>query len=172
MVELVLFYCFAAVVIGGAILMVTSRNIFHSALYLAVSLLGVAAVFAMMGSFFLAGIQVLIYIGAVVVLTIFVINLTKQIAGGSNYQTNEQVWPAIITGLLAAALIILALLKTDWFLTIGKSVAQTELTDNTALIGKQLLTDFVLPFEIISVMLLAALIGAIAIVSRDKEETK
>jgi NADH-quinone oxidoreductase subunit J len=172
MVELVLFYIFAATIIGNAVLMVTSRNIFHSALYLAVALFGVAAEFAMMGSFFIAGIQVLIYIGAIVVLTIFVINLTRQISGGPAPQTNEQVIPAILTALLAASLIILAVIKTDWLTRIAQSVAQAESTDNTALIGRQLLTDFVLPFEIISVMLLAALIGAIAIVSRDKEPAK
>jgi NADH-quinone oxidoreductase subunit J len=172
MVELILFYAFAAVILGSAVLMVTVKNIFHSALYMAASLFGVAAEFAMMGSFFLAGIQVLIYIGAIVVLTIFVINLTKQISGGPIPQTNEQAVPAAITGLLAASLIILAVIKTDWFTRIAQSVAQSEATDNTAIIGQQLLTNFVIPFEVISVVLLAALIGAIAIIGKDKEAAK
>lgn len=172
MVELILFYAFAGITIFAALLMVLSRNIFHSALFLALTLLGVAALFAMMGSFFIAGVQVLIYIGAVVVLTIFVINLTKQVMGQDATQVNDHVIAAIITSLLSACLIILAVLKTDWGTRIAQSVAQSELTDNTALIGRQLLTNFVLPFEVISVMLLAALIGAIAIVSRDKEADK
>ncbi len=172
MIELILFYAFAGVTIFAAMLMVLSRNIFHSALFLALALLGVAALFAMMGSFFIAGIQVLLYIGAVVVLTIFVINLTKQVIGQDVSQVNELVLPAIITSLLSACLIILAVLKTDWGTRIAQSVAQSELTDNTAIIGRQLLTNFVIPFEIVSVLLLAALIGAIAIVSRDKEADK
>lgn len=172
MVELILFYAFAGVTIFAAMLMVLSRNIFHSALFLAATLLGVAALFAMMGSFFIAGVQVLLYIGAVVVITIFVINLTKQVIGQDAPQVNEHVLPAVITSLFSACLIILAVIKTDWGTRIAQSVAQTELTDNTVIIGKQLLTNFVIPFEVVSVLLLAVLIGAIAIVSRDKEEQK
>ena len=172
MVELLLFYAFAALTVFSAALLVTSRNVFHGALYLAVSLFGVAAIFALAGSFFLAGIQVLIYIGAVVVLLIFVINLTKQLAGSSAAQINEAVWPAVITSLLTVTLIILAVLKTDWVTRIGRSAAQAEAGDNTAVIGTQLLTNFAIPFEVVSVLLLAALIGAIAIVSRDREAAK
>jgi NADH-quinone oxidoreductase subunit J len=172
MVELVLFYAFAGVTIFAAMLMVLSRNIFHSALFLALTLFGVAALFAMMGSFFLAGIQVLLYIGAVVVLTLFVINLTKQVVGQDAPQINEHVIPAILVSLLSGTLIILAVLRTDWGTRIAQSVAQLEKTDNTAVIGGQLLTNFIIPFEVISVLLLAALIGAIAIVSRDREALK
>lgn len=172
MVELVLFYAFAALIIFSAVLLVTARNVFHGALYLASTLFGVAAIFALSGSFFLAGIQVLIYIGAVVVLLIFVINLTRQIAGSSAAQINEAVVPAMITSLLTVALIVLAVLRTDWATRIGRSVAQTEAADNTAVIGTQLLTNFAIPFEVVSVLLLAALIGAIAIISRDNEAGK
>jgi NADH-quinone oxidoreductase subunit J len=115
---------------------------------------------------------VLIYIGAVVVLLIFVKKHTRQIAGSSAAQVNEAVVPALITSLLTITLIVLAVLKTDWATRIGKSVAQTEAMDNTAVIGTQLLTNFAIPFEVVSVLLLAALIGAIAIVSRDKEAGK
>jgi NADH-quinone oxidoreductase subunit J len=168
MVELALFYAFAGVMIFSAVLMVTSRNIFHSALFLALSLLCVAALFALLGSFFIAGIQVLIYIGAVVVLTIFVINLTKQVIGRDTPQVNQHVFLAVITSLVSACLIILAVLKTGWGTIFLESVAKSERTDNIPLIGRKLLTDFVLPFEVVSVLLLATLIGAIAIISRDK----
>jgi NADH:ubiquinone oxidoreductase subunit 6 (subunit J) len=172
MVELVIFYAFAALILLSAVLMTTSRNIFHSALYLALCLFGVAAIFVLLNSYFLAGIQVLIYIGAVVILTIFVINLTREITGKLIPQTNKQVIPAILASLLTAGLIILTVLKTGWGARLGQSVAKMSNTDNVGLIGRQFLTDFVLPFEIASVLLLAALIGAVVIVSKDEEAEK
>jgi NADH-quinone oxidoreductase subunit J len=172
MVELVIFYAFAALILLAAVMMVAAKNIFHSALYLALCLFGVAAIFVLLNSYFIAGIQVLIYIGAVVILTIFVINMTREITGKLIPQVNRQVIPAIMASLLTAGLIILTVLKTDWGTRIGQSVAQFSKTDNAGVIGRQLLTDFVLPFEIASVLLLAALIGAVVIVSKDKEVEK
>jgi NADH-quinone oxidoreductase subunit J len=168
MAETVLFYSFAAVTLFAAVLMVTSRNIFHSALFLALTLFGVASLFVLLHSYFLAGIQVLIYIGAVVVLTLFVINLTREITGRTTPQMNAQVIPAVLTSLLALFLIVAAVLKTDWKTRLpGSSTA-----DNTALLGNQLLTNFAIPFEVVSVLLLAAMIGAVVIISKDKEESK
>ncbi|HPD18325.1 MAG TPA: NADH-quinone oxidoreductase subunit J [Candidatus Goldiibacteriota bacterium] len=167
---LVIFYLLSFLTVVAAILMVTSRNIFHSALYLAAVLFGVAGIFVLLNSYFLAGIQVLIYIGAVIVLTIFVINLTHKITGADVPQFNKQIVPAFVVSLLSTVLIILAVLKTDWFHRMqGGNVA---IVDNTALIGKQFLTDFIIPFEVISVLLLAALIGAIVLVAKDRGDEK
>ena len=168
--SLAIFYLMAFLIVAAAVLMVTSRNIFHSALYLAAALFGVAGIFVLLNSYFLAGIQVLIYIGAVVVLTIFVINLTRKITGSEIPQFNKQIIPSFIVSLLGIILIVLVVLKTDWFHRIqgGSSAA----VDNTAIIGRQFLTDFVIPFEIVSVLLLAALIGAIVLVARDRGDEK
>ena len=168
MTEAILFYAFAGLILLSAILMVTSKNVFYSALYLALSLMGVAAIFVILNAYFLAGIQVLIYIGAVVVLAIFVINLTKQITGKDSPQFNRQIIPAILVSLTSAAVIILAVLKSGWAADITHTIPAAK----TELIGKLLLTDFVVPFEVISVLLLASLIGAVVIVSADKEEKK
>jgi len=168
MAESVIFYIFAAIIAGSALMMVVSRNMFHSALWLAAALFGVAAVFVLLNAYFLAGVQVLIYIGAVVVLTIFVINLTKEITGKEAKQLNRQVVPAVITSLLTFSLIMLAMLKTDWATRIAQKTAE----DKTAIIGKLLLTDFVVPFEAVSVLLLAALVGAIVIVAKDDNGEK
>lgn len=163
---LVIFYLMAFLIVVSAVLMVTSKNIFHSALYLASVLFGVAGIFVLLNSYFLAGIQVLIYIGAVVVLTIFVINLTKKITGQEIPQFNKQILPSFIVSALSTVLIILVILKTDWLKRIQGGTIATK--DNTAIIGRQFLTDFVIPFEVVSVLLLAALIGAIVLVARDK----
>jgi len=168
MAETIIFYMAAAVVLVSAVLMAVSRNIMHSALYLALTLLGTAAVFVLLNSYFVAGIQVLLYIGAVVVLTIFVISLTREITGKSEAQLNSQVLPAFLTAAAAAGLIILAVLKTDWH---SRAPSKTAL-DNTADIGRLFLTDFVIPFEAVSVLLLAALIGAVVIISSGKEGKK
>lgn len=169
MIETILFYCFAGLILISAVLTVTSRNIFHGALYLAACLFGVAAVYALLQAYFLAAVQVLIYIGAVVVLTIFVINLTKGITGKNVPMVSRQVLPAALVSLLTAALIILSLVKTGGFDAQAK--AQSAM-NNTALIGKLLLKDYAVAFEMVSVLLLAALIGAIVMVSRDKAEEK
>ncbi|HRU39731.1 MAG TPA: NADH-quinone oxidoreductase subunit J [Candidatus Goldiibacteriota bacterium] len=170
--EQVIFYAFAAMILLSAGLMVTSRNIFHSALYLALCLFGVAGIFVLLNSYFLAGIQVLVYIGAVVILTIFVINLTRQTTGEGIRQMNRQAVPAALVAAAAFALISLSVMKSGWMNRIGESVAKYSKTDNAGLIGRQFLGDFVLPFEIASLILLAALIGAVVIVSKDEGKDK
>ena len=147
----------------------TAKNIFHCALYLASTLFGVAAIFILLNAYFLAAVQVLIYIGAVVVLTIFVVNLTKEITGEKPVFVRGNVLPALIVSALTATLIILALVKT----TGGQILAKETLAvDFTRVLGKQLLSNFVLAFEVVSVLLLAALIAAITIVSKDPEDKK
>ncbi len=165
MTSLVFFYIFAVLIVISAIFMVTSRNIYYSALWLALTLFAVAGIFVLLNAYFLAGIQVLIYIGAVVVLTIFVINLTKEIEGKTEKQFNKQTIPALLALLTGIVLVVLAVLKTDW----ASRIAGWTNYDETAKIGNLLLNDFVIPFEAASVLLLIALIGAIAIVSLDKE---
>lgn len=165
MTNLIFFYIFAVLIIVSAIFVVISKNIYYSALWLALTLFSVAGIFVILNAYFLAGIQVLIYIGAVVVLTIFVINLTAEIEGKKEKQHNKQIIPAIITSILCAVLIILAVLKTDWTSRTLQWVAH----DETAKLGHLLLSDFVLPFEVASVLLLVALLGSLAIVSLDKE---
>lgn len=167
MTELVLFYAFAAVVLVWALLTVTARNVFHSALYLAMSLFGVAAVFALLGSFFLAGLQVLLYIGAVVVLSIFVISMTRNISGAAGAQFTGLKAPAAVVALLTGGLLTLAVTRTPWETPYSPSAAAGGLADDAAAIGLHLLSDFSIPFEAVSVLLLAALLGAVAIIAKD-----
>ncbi|HDQ26731.1 MAG TPA: NADH-quinone oxidoreductase subunit J [bacterium] len=168
MAESILFYGFAAMILIAGLMVVISRNLFHAALWLALSLFGVAGIYVLLSSYFVAGIQVLIYIGAVVVLTIFVINMTREITGDMNAPRKTAVVPALLASALTAALIISAMLKTDWASRMSRAPASG--ADNTELIGRLLLTDFVVPFEAVSMLLLAALIGAVVIVSKDTGE--
>lgn len=165
MTEAILFYLFAGTAVIAAVLTVTVRNIFHAALYLALALFGVAAVFGLLGSYFLAGLQVLLYVGAVVVLSIFVISMTRGADGHTGAKAGRRTLPALLTALLTGGLLASSIALTRW--PEGVTPPPGTLADDAAAIGRHILTDFVLPFEAVSVLLLAALIGAVAIIARD-----
>jgi len=175
MAETVLFYAFAAIILAGAVMVVPSRNVLYSALWLALTLLGVAAIFILLNAYFLAGIQVLIYIGAVVVLAIFVINLTAEISGKHAGQLNRQVIPAVLASLLTFVLIAAALLKTDW----ATRIASYSGADKTGLIGDATIIDmlennysgiFERDNELLSVLITRAVKYKASIVSQDEKE--
>ncbi|HDT15615.1 MAG TPA: NADH-quinone oxidoreductase subunit J [Firmicutes bacterium] len=166
MAESIIFYSLAAVIVASALFTVLSKNIFHSALWLALSLFGVAGIYVVLNSHFLAGIQVLIYIGAIVVLAIFAINLTKSITGKDIPQMNGRTGAAFVVSAAGLFIIVSAVLKSAW----GAAIAKGPAAGKTELIGKLLVGDFVIPFEVVSVLLLAALTGAVVIISRAKED--
>ncbi len=168
MAEVILFYALAALTVISAALTVTVKNIFHAALYLARALFAVAAIYVTLGAYFLAAIQVLVYIGAIVVLAIFVINLTRALTTAATTLTRRWVVPAALVSALTACLIGVALLKSP----LGGAAPLQPAADPTATIGRHLLGASVLPFELVSVLLLPALIAAITVVSKDREEEK
>src|SRR6266516_4223840 len=144
----------------GAIRMVTSRNVVHAALYLVVTLAMVGAVYLLLAAEFLAWVQVLIYVGAIVVLLLFSLMLTKAPIGRDTLDNQQRVVAAVVgAGILAG----LAFLINDTFG--GKKVTLQPV--RTAQVGTAIFRDFVLPFEVVSVLLLAALIGAIVIARKD-----
>lgn len=182
MADAIIFYALAALTVISAGLVVTVKNIFHAALWLAVALFSVAALYVTLGAFFLAAIQVLVYIGAVVVLAIFVINLTRTVTGAAVTLSRRWIIPAALVSALTVCLIAVALLKAAGAgglggvggAAAGASQAAPPLPagDGTALLGRQLLGAYVLPFELVSVLLLSALIAAIAVVGKDREDEK
>jgi len=167
MIDAILFYTFGALLVASAVLAVTVRNIFHAALYLALALLAVAAIYVTLGAYFLAALQIMVYIGAVVVLAIFVINLTRNLTGAPVSLSRRWVIPAILVSALTVCLIAVALLKAS-----PMPAPPEHEAGSTATLGRQLLGDFVLPFELVSVLLLSALIAAVTIVNKDAEEEK
>lgn len=154
------FYLFGLVAVGGAIGMIVARKLVHSAIFLVVSFLGVAAIYLLARADFLAGVQVLIYAGAIMILMLFAIMLTPgQVEVAS--RLGQQ---------LAAALVAAAFLVISAFTLTGANwpLAQT-LSDKptTEAIGQLILGKYVLPFEMASVLLLAAMVGAILIARED-----
>ncbi len=180
MAEAILFYALAALIVIAAGLVVTVKNIFHAALFLALALFAVAALYVTLGAYFLAAIQVLVYIGAVVVLAIFVINLTRQVTGTAVTLNRRWILPAVLVSALTACLIVVALLKSaaaggGGEANAGNAAGPAPMlapVDTAAALGRQLLGAYVLPFELVSVLLLSALIAAIAIIGKDRENEK
>jgi NADH-quinone oxidoreductase subunit J len=156
-----LFYLFGFIIIVSGILVVSLKDIFHCALMLVVCMFSVAALYVLLGADFIAAVQVLIYVGAVAVLMIFAIMLTARVSGAGIKQQNEQVPIALITTLVFVAVTLFGLGKTVWNVS-----TRTVPAEGTMKLGKLLLTTYVLPFEIVSVVLLVALIGAIVIARR------
>ncbi len=154
------FYTFGLVSVGGAVGMVTARRLVHSAIFLVASFLGVAAVYLLARADFLAAMQVLIYAGAIIILMLFAIMLTPRQLESAGHR-GQKLAAALVAGsfLLVAAL---TLLGTNWPLAATRSEQPT-----TEAIGKLLLTSYVLPFEMASVLLLAAMVGAILIARED-----
>jgi NADH-quinone oxidoreductase subunit J len=157
-----IFYILAAIMIGAAVMVVSIKNIFHSALFLVLCFFSVAGIYVLLEAEFLAAVQVLIYVGAITILMIFAIMLTHKLYSAKIRQSNEQVIPGlIIVGALLVATIF-ALGSTAWKLSFETAPVQS-----TVGVGKLLLTKYVLPFEIVSVVLLTALIGAVIIARRE-----
>ena len=145
----------------AALGVVLLRNIFHSALCLVATLLGVAALYFSLQAEFIAVVQILLYVGAVMTLVIFAIMLTHRIANPMIPQMNRQSLPAFGALVLFVLFVGKLLLKTPW--------SSSPIADRVSALtlGSALLGEFVFPFEVISVILIAALVGAIVIARKD-----
>jgi NADH-quinone oxidoreductase subunit J len=159
--ETVLFILFGAIAVCGAIMVVTRKHPMASALYLILTLFAVAALFVLRQAHFLAAIQVIIYAGAVVVLFVFVIMLINVPEGRLPV---ERATTMRVLGVLAAGCFILESAVLARRYSMPKGPAAEVGTVET--VGRALFTDYLLAFEITSVLLLAAVIGAIALAKR------
>lgn len=159
-----IFVVVAALVVVPAVLVVTVKNVFHSALWLVTSLCGVAGMYAMLAADFLFAVQLMVYVGGIMVLLLFVVLLSGKPSDWAGVQVNEKAWAsALIAVFLVAAI---GSVVIDWPLMTVES--QPKVT--TAALGQLLMTDMVLPLEIISLVLVAALVGAIYFSVHKKEE--
>ena len=167
----ILFMLVAGITLGCALMVVTAKNLVHSALWLVAALFGVAIVFAILQAGFLAVVQVVIYIGAIAVLIIFAIMLTRRIAQDTGPRFNENwSWAVGIAVVLFAGLVI-ALLYQQPVVAQAQLLPLDARNDPLQLLGAALVSPkgFVLPFELASVLLLAALIGAIVVAWEKKK---
>ena len=146
----------------GAVRVVTTKNIVHAALWLMLVLAGVAANFILLAGEFVAVVQILIYIGAITVLFLFGIMLTRAPIGRSADLDNDQRIASLVVGLLVFGLLASVLSKQFGRVHIHPGPVQ-----RTSDIAQSIFTQYVVPFEAISIVLLAALVGAVVIARRD-----
>ncbi len=155
--ELVLFFLFGLVAVGGSIMVVTRRNPISSAMYLILTLFAVAALFVLRHAHFIAVIQVIVYAGAVVVLFVFVIMLLN--VAESKLPLEK---PTFLRGL---GVVAAGLLMLEGAVAGSRGLERVEAVDvgSVEAVGKALFTEYLLPFELTSVLLLAAIVGAIVL---------
>ena len=154
------FVLLGLVAVVSALLVVTTRNMVHAALWLVLTLASVAGVYLVLAAEFVAWVQVLIYVGAVVVLLLFALMLTRAPTGPQPDLDVARVVPAAVVAVLVAAVLVTTVVAGF----AGAEIALDEAVVGSAKVtGATLFETWVLPFEVLSVLLLAALIGAIVL---------
>jgi len=157
----IIFLVVALYTLGSALMVVTTRNLVHAALWLVSTLFGVAVVYALLNANFIAVVQVVVYIGAIAILFIFAVMLTRKDMRDTGPQMNRNWWLGVLVAVLTFA--GLATILQGWS---GFSKTAADIPsgfDAVSLLGEALVspTAYVLPFDVASVLLLAALVGAV-----------
>ncbi|HEU4322436.1 MAG TPA: NADH-quinone oxidoreductase subunit J [Roseiflexaceae bacterium] len=163
----VLFVVIAGLILTAAVLVVTVRNIIHAALWLIAAFFGVGALYLLMEAEFVAVVQVLIYVGAVSILILFAIMLTRQTDEGVR-QLYKRWWAALlVAALLFGALIVPTLVTYPWRSAPAEAPGLAPIA-SAQQIGVAFMQRYLLPFEVASVVLLTALVGAIVIAFEER----
>jgi NADH:ubiquinone oxidoreductase subunit 6 (subunit J) len=160
------FTLLAVLVLAGAVWVVTLRNLFRAALSLGLVLLGVAGLFVLLEAEFLAFAQILVYVGAVLTLIIFAVMLTVKLQGSSASPASRQTVPAAAVSVGLFAVLVSATQPLVW------PSAPADAAVPLAELGQQLVTTLVLPFEVVSIVFVAAAVGSIALASSGKAESR
>ncbi len=167
--EQIIFIIVAVVILGSALMVVAARKLLHAALWLVVTLFGVAVLYTLLQANFLAVIQVVVYIGAIAILFIFAVMLTRREQMEKGRQTRPNWWvPALLGALILAGLVLLILRFPG---VKQGTAALPEGLDPLRALGSALVSPdaYVLPFEVASVLMLAALVGAVYVATMDKK---
>jgi NADH-quinone oxidoreductase subunit J len=164
--QIAFFYLFAFLTLLCGVLVIANpftRNPVTSAMFLVLAIVSMAGLFVQLHAFFLAAVQVLVYAGAVMVLFVFVIMLLDL-----KEEERRRIKP-VMAGLaaVAAAMIALAMIRTIKQSTVGFSLTRPAAEGSTIELGRRLFTQFALPFEVLSLLLLVAMIGAVLLSKRD-----
>jgi NADH-quinone oxidoreductase subunit J len=160
------FLAIAAVTVVASLIVVTTRNVMHAALMLVAALGGSAGLFVLLGAEFVAGVVVLVYIGAIIVLFLFGVMITRVEIGTSRSLDHANPWPAA-----AIAIATFAVLAGSSVAFFGDAEIDRVAAVRTSDIGTTIFDRFVVPFEVVSFVLLAALIGGIVLARKDDPES-
>ena len=154
--EVLAFWAVSVVLVGSALAVVLSKNLFHAVLWLALALTGTAGVFLLLEAEFLAAVQLLLYAGGVITIAVFAIVVTERLVGERLSQTSRNLAGGTVVAAALAGVIVSVLGRG------GLAISRPALTgDVTRDIGESVLTRYVLPFELLALLMLAALIAAI-----------
>jgi NADH-quinone oxidoreductase subunit J len=166
----IFFLIVAAATLISAVMVVSARRIMHAALWLVLTLMGVAALFATLENSFFAVIQVVVYVGAIAILIIFAVMLTRRDLQDTARQTHRGAWVSAVAALAVAGGLIAALSGWQAIHSTRSTLAVNEL-DNIASLGMAFVSPdaYVIPFEVASVLLIGALIGAIYLAREQKQ---
>jgi NADH:ubiquinone oxidoreductase subunit 6 (subunit J) len=154
--EAIGFWSLAVVLVISALAVVTSTNLFHAVLWLALALTGTAGIFLLLNAEFLAAVQLLLYAGGVVTIVVFAIVVTERLAGERITQTNRRIGGGALVSVALMALLVNSIWQRP--LAFTKPPMSGDLTRT---VGERVLTQFVLPFELLAMLMLAALLSAI-----------
>jgi NADH:ubiquinone oxidoreductase subunit 6 (subunit J) len=156
MLETIAFWALAVVLVGSALAVVLSTNLFHAVLWLALALTGTAGVFLLLNAEFLAAVQLLLYAGGIITVVVFAIVVTERLVGERISQTNRRIGAAAVVSVAMLTAIVSSILRQPL------ELPNAAPADNaTQAIGEAVLTKFVLPFELLALLMLAAMLGAI-----------
>jgi NADH-quinone oxidoreductase subunit J len=159
-----IFLVLAGVMLGSALLVVVGRDIIRSALWLILSFAGLAGIYGLLGSPFMAITQVLVYIGAIAVLVLFAVMITQSKRGPAKLVFQRQWWAGAIAAVVLVLLMTLTVLLTDWPLA-GNEVIPAD----ARAIALTLYEDYLFAFETLGVLLLAGVIGGLYLARRDDD---
>jgi len=170
MADSILFYFFAAIAVAGAVLTVTSRNAVHSAIFLITSLLATAGIFLQLRAEFLFIVQIILYVGGIMVLFVFVIMLVNLDVALQQIQFARQKWVALIVALALAGQVGVMFWSAEKLpgqvLPGVTPAAADKLPANSEAVATSLFSTYLLPFEIASILLLVAMIGAVVMAKK------
>lgn len=153
--EVIGFWILSVVLVGSALAVVLTKNLFHSVLWLALALTGTAGIFLLLQAEFLAGVQILLYAGGVVTVVVFAIVVTERLVGETLSHTSR----SLVGGAAVAGVLLMVLVNTLMRAPVASVRIPFE-SDPTHLIGRELMTRYVLPFELLAVILLVSLLSA------------
>jgi NADH:ubiquinone oxidoreductase subunit 6 (subunit J) len=154
-VSVLAFWAFAIILVGAAIAVVLGKNLFHAVLWLALALVSTAGIFITLNAEFIAAVQVLLYAGGVITVVVFAIVVTERLVGERLSQVSRHVAAGAIVSAGVLVLLIRAIRQAQIVLPLPAAMP-----DLTRQLGTSLLTRFVLPFELLAVLLLVGLLGA------------
>ena len=166
MLDQIVFYFFAALAVVSAVLVVTRRNVVQSAIFLITALLATAGIFLQLHAEFLFIVQVILYAGGIMVLFVFVIMLINVDISLQQVQFNRQWFVGLLLALVVGAELTIALAIGRSHTAFGEPAPASALEPSTQLVGKVLFSEYMLPFEIASILLLVAMIGAVVMAKK------